>query len=138
MWGPSAEAIIVTATSDTIIDALQQQLKNNPGNWRAITEPYGMQITADSGRYELGQLPVIDRTHFEQGLITAAVKNVSDHSVTFNYIFKMHPEPEQRLFEDAKGLIISDYQQELEDKWIADLKKKYPVKVNMGVFEGIK
>ena len=50
----------------------------------------------------------------------------------------MHPEPQPRLFEDAKGLVISDYQQELEDKWVADLKKKYPVKVNRVVFEGIK
>ena len=138
VWGLSADAIIVTVTSDSIIDALQEQLKNTPENWRAITGLYGMQITADSGRYELSQLPVVDRTHFEQGLMTAPVKHASDNSVTFNYIFKMHPEPQPRLFEDAKGLVISDYQQELEDKWVADLKKKYPVKVNRVVFESIK
>ena len=138
VWGPSAEAIIVTVTSDTIVDALQQQIKNNPANWRVITEQYGMQVTADSGRYELGQLPVIDRTHFEQGLATAPVKNVNDNSVMFNYIFKMHSEPEQRLFEDARGLVISDYQQQLEEEWLAGLKKKYPGKVNRVVFESVK
>ncbi|MCY7420618.1 MAG: peptidylprolyl isomerase [Chitinophagaceae bacterium] len=138
VWGPSADAIIVTVTNDSIVDGLQQQLKNNPANWRAIMEGFGMQVTADSGRYELGQLPVVDRTRFEEGLITASVKNANDNSVTFNYIFKMHADPEQRLFEDAKGLVISDYQQELEDRWIAELKKKYPVKVNRVVFEGIK
>lgn len=138
VWGPSADAIIVTVTSDTIVEALQQQIKNSPANWRAITEQYGMQVTADSGRYELGQLPVIDRTRFEQGLATAPVKNPNDNSVMFNYIFNMHSEPEQRLFEDAKGLVISDYQQQLEEQWIAELKKKYPVKVNRVVFEGIK
>ena len=138
VWGPSAEAIIVTVSSDSIVDGLQQQLKNDPANWRVIMEGFGMQVTADSGRYELGQLPVADRTHFEEGLITAPVKNAIDNSVTFNYIFKMHPQTERRLFEDAKGLVISDYQQELEDRWIAELKKKYPVKVNRVVFEGIK
>ena len=138
VWGLSADAIIVTVTSDSIIDALQEQLKNKPENWRSITEQYGMQITADSGRYELGQLPVVDRTHFTPGLITAPVKNVTDNSVTFNYIFRMHPDPQPRLFEDAKGLVISDYQQELEDQWIAALKKKYPVKVNKVVYEGIR
>ena len=73
-----------------------------------------------------------------QGLATAPLKNPNDNTVVFNYIFKMHSEPEQRLFEDARGLVISDYQQQLEEQWIAGLKKKYPVKVNKAVFEGIK
>ena len=40
----------------------------------------------------------------------------------------------QRSFEEAKGLVINDYQNILEEKWIADLKKKYPVKINDAVF----
>jgi peptidyl-prolyl cis-trans isomerase SurA len=33
--------------------------------------------------------------------------------------------------------VINDYQLELEEKWIADLKKTYPVKVNEEVVKNL-
>ena len=95
-------------------------------------------MIADSGRYELSQLPVADRTNFTENTTTARVKNTNDNTYTFNYIMKMYREPGQRSFEDARGKVISDYQQVLEEKWIASLRKKYPVKVSDTVFESIK
>ena len=43
----------------------------------------------------------------------------------------------QRSFEEARGLVINDYQNFLEEKWIVQLKKKYPVKVNEKVFQSL-
>jgi peptidyl-prolyl cis-trans isomerase SurA len=137
-WGPSADGLIITAANEAIANEVKSKLSNNLSNWRSITESYGTQIAADSGRYELSQLPVVDRTNFTDGLITAPVKNVTDGTVTFNYIIRVHNQPGQRSFEDARGMIVSDYQQVLEDKWIAELRKKYPVKINTAVFNSIK
>jgi len=92
---------------------------------------------ADSNRYELGQIPVVDRTNFTDGLTTAPVKN-NDGSYTFAYIFKVFNEPGQRSFDEAKGLVINDYQNVLEKQWLESLKKKYPIKVNEAVFNGLK
>ena len=39
-------------------------------------------------------------------------------------------EPRNKSFEEARGLVISDYQGFLESQWIEELKKKYPVVVN--------
>ena len=33
-------------------------------------------------------------------------------------------------FDEARGLVASDYQDFLEKQWIAQLRRKYPVKVN--------
>jgi peptidyl-prolyl cis-trans isomerase SurA len=137
-WAPSADALIVTCATEALATELQQKLTNNLTNWRSITDTYGTQVTADSGRYELSQLPVFERTRFTAGLLTTPVKNTSDGTYTFNYIVKLHPQKEPRSFEDARGMVISDYQQVLEDQWIASLKKKYPVKVNDPVFTTIK
>lgn len=137
-WSPSADAIIVTCSSESQAVEMQKKLTNNFENWKVITTDKGTDVTADSGRYELGQLPVVDRTNFTSGLITAPVKNQNDGTYTFNCIMKVYNEPGQRSFEDARGMVISDYQQVLEDKWIAELKKKYPVKVNQIVFQTIK
>jgi peptidyl-prolyl cis-trans isomerase SurA len=38
--------------------------------------------------------------------------------------------PNNKNFEDIRGQVISDYQKYLEDEWIKELKKKYPVKLN--------
>jgi peptidyl-prolyl cis-trans isomerase SurA len=137
-WLPSADALIITAQSQQIVDDLQKKLKESPLKWRAIADSYGNAVAIDSGRFELGQLPVVDRTNFKAGLITAPVKNESDSSFTLNYIFKVYSANQPRSFEDARGLVISDYQQVLENKWLLELKQKYPVKVNNAVFATIK
>ena len=137
-WSPSADALIITCTNKAQANELQKKFPDSISQWREITERYGTQVTADSGRYELGQLPVFERTNFTAGLITMPVKNPTDGTVTFNYIINIYREPGKRSFEDARGMVISDYQQVLEDNWIAELEKKYPVKVNAAVFNSIK
>jgi peptidyl-prolyl cis-trans isomerase SurA len=63
--------------------------------------------------------------------------NKEDNSVSFYHIVSLYPQPSQKSFEDAKGQLINDYQVELEEKWIAELKKKYPVKVNPVVLDQV-
>ena len=95
------------------------------------------QIQADSGRFELSQLPLPDRNLLQAGQFTSLVKNQSDNSVTVAYIIKTYMERSPRNFKDARGFIINDYQIFLENKWIAELKKKYPVKLNETVFRSL-
>jgi peptidyl-prolyl cis-trans isomerase SurA len=38
--------------------------------------------------------------------------------------------PGEKGFEEARSNVISDYQDQLENQWIIELKKKFPVKVN--------
>ena len=138
IWPASADALIVTANNQQLSETLLSKLKDDVKNWREITSKYESDVIADSGRYELSQLPVVDRTNFTKGLFTAPVKNANDGSYSFNYIVNMYKEPSQRSFEDSRGMVISDYQQVLEEKWIAELRKKYPVLVNETVFQTIK
>ena len=45
--------------------------------------------------------------------------------------------PGQKTFGDARGDVVSDFQDAIDKKWIAELKKKYPVKVNEEVLKSI-
>ena len=36
-------------------------------------------------------------------------------------------------YTDVRGLVVADYQEELEKAWVAELRKKYPVTVNKDV-----
>jgi hypothetical protein len=36
----------------------------------------------------------------------------------------------QGSFEEVKGQVVTDYQQSLENQWIAALRKRYTIKIN--------
>lgn len=137
-WPPSADAIIITCNNERLAKETQQKLKDNVKNWREVIANNAADITADSGRYELTQLPEVEKNKISTGIMTDLTKNKNDNSYSFSYIVKVYKEPGQRTFEEARGLVISDYQQVLEDKWIKALKKKYPVIINQKTYDSIK
>lgn len=134
-WNASADAVLFSCANAVSVKTAIDEI-NNGKNWKDLVKD-NSQIQADSGRYELSQIPVKDRTNFAPGLITEPVVNSGDGTSIFSLIIKTYPEDQQRSFTDARGLVINDYQNFLEKKWIEELKKKYPVKVNEKVFQSI-
>jgi peptidyl-prolyl cis-trans isomerase SurA len=133
-WKPGADAIIFTAASARAGDKLQLYLGENIKNWRKAMDSIGGQVQADSGRFESKQIPGNGRT--EAGKFTAGVSN-PDKSVQFAYIIREYSKSSPRTFEEARGSLINDYQNELENEWIGELKKKYPVVINEVVFKSL-
>jgi peptidyl-prolyl cis-trans isomerase SurA len=136
-WKESATALLINSTSKSLALSLVASIKKAPQDWRKITSNYGPEVNADSGRYEIAQLPLKGHVENKDGFIGTPEKNPKDSGYTFIYIIKSYPQKEQRTFEDAKGAVTNDYQQELEEKWLASLKKKYPIKVNEAVWKTI-
>ncbi len=73
---------------------------------------------------------------FKKGKISEPVKDDKAKTVTFTKIEKILPASEKTL-DEAKGYIIADYQEYLEEQWIEKLRQKYPVKVNKKVLNKI-
>ena len=102
-----------------------------------VSEAMGEKVVADSSRYEFDQIPNATKTPLRPGLVTSPLKNKTDGTVSFAYILKLYPANLPRNYAEAKGLVISDYQAELEKQWISELRKKYPVKIDEKVFQQI-
>jgi peptidyl-prolyl cis-trans isomerase SurA len=68
---------------------------------------------------------------------TAFSTNPADNSVSFAYILDVYRERAPRNFRDARGFVINDYQNWMEDQWITELKKKYPVKIDERAVAGL-
>jgi peptidyl-prolyl cis-trans isomerase SurA len=136
LWAASADIIIFSCTNKKVAEESLAGLKEGKG-WKKITEESNNSIQADSGRYELSQITLAEGTVAATGMITPIVVNESDGTAGFVNILKLHPANEQRTFEEARGLVINDYQIILEEKWIEELKKKYPVKVDEKVFQSL-
>ncbi|MBI2729882.1 MAG: peptidylprolyl isomerase [Sphingobacteriales bacterium] len=136
-WEPSVDAIIITCADEASTQAAMKKIKADPSSWKKMAEEFEGKVQADSGRFEMGQIPVVERTNFEKGLVTLPLKNEQDGSAVFSYIAAVYHETAQRSFEEARGLVINDYQLVLEEKWIEQLKKKYPVKTDEKVLKSL-
>ncbi len=136
-WEASADAIIFTASNEAAATDARQKLQAGASQWKKMVDASNGTLQADSGRFELGQIPVLERTSFTPGLTNANVKNETDNTVSFAYIVQVHREREPRNFADARGFVINDYQVTLENKWIGELKKKYPIVINEAVVKGL-
>ena len=136
-WEASADALLLTCNNQKTAEGLKNALTGNTGNWRRLADTAGAAVQADSGRYELAQIPVPEKTAFSPGLFTAFFTNKTDNTVSFSYILNVYNERSPRNYKDARGFVINDYQLYLEDQWIAELKKKYPVIVNETVLNSL-
>jgi peptidyl-prolyl cis-trans isomerase SurA len=136
IWTKSADVLLFTCNSSVIADSIKTLLRTGK-DWRKIIEESKGKVQADSGRYELSQIAVPAGTSLTEEVITNTITNKIDNTGSFIQILKIFPENQQRSFTESKGLVINDYQNYLEEKWIQELKKKYPVKINEAVFQSL-
>jgi peptidyl-prolyl cis-trans isomerase SurA len=128
-WATSADVLIFNCSTTKIAEDAMTALKKGK-EWRTIADENAGTLQADSGRYELSQISGANYAGTPaKNSYTAIVTNV-DGTATFVKYVNIYPANQQRSFEEARGLVINDYQQVLENKWLAALKKKYPVRVN--------
>lgn len=90
--------------------------------YNAVT-PLSLQMT--EGTYTKNENEILNKCAWAKG----------DYNFEYNNRFYLVvidriDAPRNKTFEEAKGLVISDYQLYLENQWIDELKKKYPVVVN--------
>ena len=134
-WDASADALLFTCKSQQVADALKARLLAHPITaWRQMTDSGAISIQADSGRYELSQIPNPDKAVLDASMYTPFSTNSADNSVSFAYILNVYRTRSPRNFRDARGFVINDFQNWMEDQWVAGLKKKYPVKIEEKVF----
>lgn len=136
-WNQSADAIIFFCGDEGSAKTLYEEIKKNPSSWKTASDAMGEKVVADSSRYEFAQIPNQVKILPRAGLVTTPLKNPTDGTVSFAYVLKTYPANMPRSYGEAKGLVISDYQAELEKQWVAELKTKYPVKIDEKVLQQI-
>lgn len=137
-WQPSADAVIFFSSDQATARSLADELKKNPANWRILAEKLNEKVVADSTRYEWTQLPGNNgKDAPKAGTVTPLNVNQTDNTASFAYIIKVYPQPGPRSFNEARGLVMNDYQALLEEQWIKELRKKYPVTIDEKVLAGI-
>ncbi len=132
-WAASADVIIFNGQDASLVDVAHEELRKGI-TWIKIVEKIENKVQADSGRYELAQLPgYTENRIYKPGELSAVFTNKTDENASFVKVIKLYETGLQRTFTEARGLVINDYQTVLEQQWLDALKKKFPVKINTAV-----
>jgi peptidyl-prolyl cis-trans isomerase SurA len=88
------------------------------------------------GFYQKGDNNFVDQTEWKVG-VRNEIPSTVDQSTTIVCIREVR-KPEQKTLKEARGLVTSDYQVELEQQWVKSLKERYPVKINEKVLDKVR
>ncbi|HEY4209469.1 MAG TPA: peptidylprolyl isomerase, partial [Puia sp.] len=118
-WESSADALLFTCSSENTAQSLRAHIAANPREWRRYADSAGTSVQADSGRYELAQIPALEKASPVPNTLTPDVVGKEDKTISFAYVLNVYQGRSPRNFRDARGFVINDYQNYLEDEWIA-------------------
>ncbi len=109
-------------------------LSNNKDNIQRIfnkENPLALQI--ESGKFEKNDNDILKELAWKQGVSTILEKNGRHFWVKIKNVLPT----DYKALSEIKGLVISDYQDQLEKELVKNLKVKYPVKINNKQFEKV-
>jgi peptidyl-prolyl cis-trans isomerase SurA len=122
--GERIKAVLYSSANQENISNLEAALSAGQGG--AIQEMIEKkQLKREEGNFEKEDRPVLSKMPWQKGVFTAE----NNGMYYLAQILDILP-PGNKSFEDSRPAVISDYQGELEQKWLATLSKKYAVKVN--------
>ena len=137
-WNASADALLFTCDSSGTAEALKARLMARPvGGWRVSADSMGAAIQRRWGGMnwrKSRELPLERPWHRR---LRSSPANKADNTVSFAYILTVYDNREPRSYHDARGFVINDYQGWLEEQWVAELRKEYPVKIDEQVFKAL-
>jgi peptidyl-prolyl cis-trans isomerase SurA len=130
VWKQSADAVLFYAPDAATAKAARAAILKKPQAWRAVLASFDDKVAVDSNRFELDQIPNAGKGVLKAGVVTEPVVNATDGSASFGLVLAPRTGNQPRSFAEARGQVITDYQKELEDKWLNGLRAKYPVTIN--------
>lgn len=91
-----------------------------------------IRIRVEKGIFKKGDNAFIDSVVFKKD---TTVNHLKDYPIDAHYgkILKKGPED----YTDVRGLVVADYQEQLEREWVAELRRRYTFQVNEDVLKTV-
>ena len=139
MWEDRVYATVITVAKSESLPKVKALLDNGielDSLRSAIQRDSIPAAFVRKGFYQKGDNNFVDQTEWKVG-VRNEIPSTVDQSTTIVCIREVH-QPEQKTLKEARGLVTSDYQVELEKKWVQSLKERYPVKINEKVLDKVR
>ncbi|MEZ4838744.1 peptidylprolyl isomerase [Flavobacterium sp.] len=137
LWKKRYDLIIISSTKEAIAKKAHKLLKQGKtgDEIKKMLNTDGMvNVMVTSGVFEEDHDALPKTVPFKKGLSNVTQEGNYFYVVQVNDIKEAGP----KLLEECKGRVINDYQQFLEENWVANLKQEFTVEINRAVFEEVK
>lgn len=139
MWDKRVDASIFTFTNPEVSSTVQALVQLNKADEDILAEIYNDSLRAvkyERKKFSKGDNEEVDQSKWKAG----KYKVFNNESGTPLSLVRIHSrlEPVQKELDECRGMVISDYQNQLEAEWIEDLRAKYPVIINEEVLSDLK
>jgi peptidyl-prolyl cis-trans isomerase SurA len=133
MWPPRVKAKVINCLNDKVAKKVAKQLKKKVVNFEElqakINKRSSLNMVVEDGLYAKGDDDFVDQVAWVQG-VSKPIKD--NQNVKLVYVEDLLPK-QAKLLNDVRGLVISDFQESLQNQWVDELKSKYTVVVNTKV-----
>ncbi|WP_026896950.1 peptidylprolyl isomerase [Daejeonella oryzae] len=129
MWKERASANIYVTGSAKLLAETKQMLKQNIPEQeilQKLNQSNPLNLVINKGVYERSEHMFADRATWKSNTDSEIIVGNVHVLVQIHEVFPSR----QKTFDEVRGLVLSDYQNFLEEEWIKQLKQKYPVVVN--------
>ena len=131
------DALVASSPKEAVIEKVSKMLSNGMTEIKikdALNKKGKVNVIFTSGLMEKGHQALPPEFQFKEGL--SKIYKHNDSFVVVN-VNKILPK-EQLSFEDAKGRVVTNFQDQKEKSWIQELHQKYKVVVNNEILNKIK
>ncbi len=90
-------------------------------------------VESQSGLWAKGTNPIIDNLAFNDKTATFVASKEFPYVFVWGKILDSLPEE----YTDVRAAVVTDYQNYLEEEWVKDLEKKYPVTINEDILKAV-
>lgn len=138
MWDVRVKAKIINCLNDKVAHKVQKRLRKSSVDFEKlkvkINKKSSLNMVVEEGLFSRGDNAFVDQVVWSEGVSDLIYDNQNVKIICVDEVLP----PQAKALSQIKGLIISDYQESLQAKWISELKSKYLVKVNEDVLELLK
>ncbi|PZR38922.1 MAG: peptidylprolyl isomerase [Azospira oryzae] len=121
--GDRVEARLFSTTDKTFLESIKSKIAKGDSISKSDLKQF--KSVQNFRAYERGDSKVVDKVSWAAGLHEA-----EDNGIYYLVEISRLLLPGTKTFNEARASVISDYQDELEKKWLVTLRGKYPVQVN--------
>lgn len=136
-WGARIDATIYLLKNEEVSNQVKEFIQEglSPDSiMKIVNQASQLNLKYEEGLYEKDDRPNLEQMEWKKGNVKAFERNGRVELVHIHDVLK----PAYKELKEARGMVISDYQEQLEKDWIKKLRKEYSFKVDQEVLEDLK
>ncbi|WP_460219296.1 peptidylprolyl isomerase [Psychroserpens sp. MEBiC05023] len=137
VWNDRIDAVILSSASKSAIEKAKQELINGTSEeniLKSLNATDGLNVITTPDIFEKGDPSLPEGLEFKTGISKIYQYNDAYHVIKVNNVLPAA----NKTLDEARGKVVSDYQNYIEENWVKDLNERFEVKVDNKVLKRVK